>query len=137
MSVGTVDENRGFMTFWDDFSGMAYTYLVRNKSQGLQMLQRFIADECTPKGLHIGTLRTDGAPEYTSAEFSGYCKDNGIIREITARHTPHQNSQAERGNRTLVEMATAQLHHAGLGKEWWGPSVLHATYTRNRCPTHG
>ena len=135
MSVETVDGNRGFMTFWDDWSGEGFTYLVRNKSQSLQVLQRFVADECIPRGLHIGTLRTDGAAEYTSAEFRGYCKEKGIKREITARHSPHQNPQAERGNRTLVEMATAQLHHAGLGKEWWGPSVLHATYTRNRCPS--
>ena len=137
MSVDTVDGHRGFMCFWDEYDRQGYAYLVKHKGEATEVLQRFETEELVPRGARLGTLRTDGGGEFTSAAFSDYCRDKGIKRELTARYSPHQNPLAERGNRTLVDMATAQLHHCGLGKEWWGPSILHAMYTRNRCPTMG
>ncbi|TXG53197.1 hypothetical protein EZV62_022366 [Acer yangbiense] len=49
-------------------------------------------------------LRTDHGGEFISTQFCNYCKENGIKRQLTIRHTPQQKGVAERKNRTIVEM---------------------------------
>ena len=34
-------------------------------------------------------LRHDGVTEYMSHEFDKFLKENGIIRQVTPRYTPH------------------------------------------------
>jgi hypothetical protein len=36
----------------------------------------------------IKVLRIDGGGEYTSTEFENYCKEKGIIHEVTTPYTP-------------------------------------------------
>ncbi|GJU53663.1 ribonuclease H-like domain, reverse transcriptase, RNA-dependent DNA polymerase [Tanacetum coccineum] len=40
-------------------------------------------------------LRTDRGGEFTSNEFTQYCKENGIARQLTAPYSPQQNGVAE------------------------------------------
>ena len=48
-------------------------------------------------------LRSDNGGEYTSNEFEGYLKKEGIKYEYTISKKPEQNGVSERMNRTLVE----------------------------------
>ncbi|GJV39898.1 zinc finger, CCHC-type containing protein [Tanacetum coccineum] len=50
-----------------------------------------LVDNCT---------RTDRGGEFTSREFTRYCKENGILRQLTAPYSPQQNGIVERRNRT-------------------------------------
>ncbi|GJW51323.1 ribonuclease H-like domain, reverse transcriptase, RNA-dependent DNA polymerase [Tanacetum coccineum] len=47
-------------------------------------------------------LRTDRGGEFTSNEFTQYCKENGIARQLTAPYSPQQNGEVERPNRTII-----------------------------------
>ncbi|GJW87550.1 zinc finger, CCHC-type containing protein [Tanacetum coccineum] len=47
-------------------------------------------------------LRTDRGGEFTSNEFTKYCKENGIARQLTAPYSPQQNGVVERRNRTVL-----------------------------------
>nr|GEW15506.1 ribonuclease H-like domain, reverse transcriptase, RNA-dependent DNA polymerase [Tanacetum cinerariifolium] len=47
-------------------------------------------------------LRTYRGGEFTSSEFTQYCKENDIARQITAPYSPQQNGVVERRNRTIM-----------------------------------
>nr|GFD01754.1 zinc finger, CCHC-type [Tanacetum cinerariifolium] len=52
--------------------------------------------------MKVRMLRTDRGGEFTSNEFTKYCKENGIARQLTAPHSPQQNGVVERRNRTVL-----------------------------------
>lgn len=135
MEVASTDGSRFFVVFVDDYTRTIRIYLMRTKDETLTAFKLYLQEMLQPEGLKPRILRSDNGGEYTSAEFTTFCKINGIQRELTNRYTSHQNGVAERAIRTITEMTLAQLTHAGLDRSWWGPSALHAAYTRNRCPT--
>lgn len=51
---------------------------------------------------------------------------------MTVLHSPLQNGQAERKNRTLVETARIMLSHSKLPKMFWAEAVATAAYIQNR-----
>jgi transposase InsO family protein len=55
-------------------------------------------------GLSIAGLRTDRGGEFTSKEFTEFCRIEGIKRQLTTAYTPQQNGVAERKNRTILNM---------------------------------
>ncbi|KAG8485819.1 hypothetical protein CXB51_019218 [Gossypium anomalum] len=54
-------------------------------------------------GKQIKYLRTDNGLEFCSDEFNRLCKSEGIMRQLTVRHTPHQNGVTKRMNRMIME----------------------------------
>ncbi|KAK2404089.1 hypothetical protein QL285_053465 [Trifolium repens] len=76
--------NKYFMTFVDEFSRMTWLYHIKVKSEAFNVFKRFKALVDKQSGKPIKVLRTDGGGEYTSTEFENYCKEQGIIHEVTA-----------------------------------------------------
>ena len=64
----------------------------------------------------VKRLRIDNRLKYCSKEFDEFCKEKGIARHKTVRHTPQQNGLAEKMNRTLVEKVRCMLFNAYLSK---------------------
>jgi transposase InsO family protein len=62
--------------------------------------------ECGRK-LHV--LRTDNTGEFTAAEFTSYCADEGVQRHYSTPYSPQQNGIVEQCNQTVVRMARALL----------------------------
>ena len=62
----------------------------------------------------IQALKSDNGGEYTSKEFDGYCRQEGIQRQLTVPYTPEHNGVAERKNRSIVGVARAMLHDQSL-----------------------
>ena len=139
MSVGSLGNNRYFVTFTDDYSRFCYVYFLKHKSEVFEKFKEFHAEVTNFNDKRIKTLRTDNGGEYTSVEFEQYLKNNGIRHEVTTPFSPQQNGVSERLNRTLQEMGLSQIVHAGLSKHFWADSIATACYVRNRlpvCPTH-
>lgn len=86
-------------------------------------------------GKEIKILRTDRGGEFIYTPFLDYCKEKGIERHLTVRHTPQQNGVAERKNRTIVEMARSMLKGKGLPNKFWAEAINTAVYFLNRSPT--
>ncbi|MCI29596.1 hypothetical protein A2U01_0050805, partial [Trifolium medium] len=83
----------------------------------------------------IKVLKTDGGGEYTSTDFENYCKEQGIIHEITAPYTPQHNGLAERRNKSILNMARSMVKQKQLPKRFWAEAVSIAVYLLNGCPT--
>ena len=89
----------------------------------------------TETGEKIKCLRTDRGGEYTSSEFSAFCKEQGIRRQLTTAYTPQQNGVAERKNRTVMNMVRSMLSMRKVPKILWAEAVNWTFYILNRCPT--
>jgi len=70
-------------------------------------------------GCQIKTLRIDHEGEFIYKSFLDYCKENGIQRHLTARHTPQQNGVVERKNGAIEEMARNMLKGKRLPNKFW------------------
>ncbi|CAJ2663346.1 unnamed protein product [Trifolium pratense] len=127
--------NKYFITFVDEYSRMIWLYHIKAKSDAFEVFKKFktLVEKQSDKSIKV--LRTDGGGEYTSKEFENYCKEQGIIHEITAPYTPQHNGLAERRNRTILDMARSMVKQKGLPHRFWGEAVSTAVYILNRCPT--
>ncbi|XP_073152109.1 uncharacterized protein [Henckelia pumila] len=124
-----------FLLFVDDFSKMMWVYFLEQKSEAFAVFVRFKKMVERESNLQLKTLRTDRGGEFLSKEFSNYCSQEGIQRQLTARYTPQQNGVAERKNRTIVEMARSMLKAKGLPYTFWAEAVNAAVYILNKSPT--
>jgi transposase InsO family protein len=135
MQVTTGGGNRYFLTFIDDYTRMCWVFFLTHKSSVFSVFKRFKAMVELQSGFQIKKLRSDRGGEYTSAEFSKFCEDMGLERQLTVAYSPQQNGVAERKNRTIVEMARTMLHEKKMPTKFWGEAVNTAVYILNRCPT--
>jgi transposase InsO family protein len=67
--------------------------------------------ECDCK---LRVLRTDNGGEFTVAEFTSYCTDEGVQRHYSTSYSPQQNGVVEQRNQTVVGMAWALLKQRGM-----------------------
>jgi hypothetical protein len=95
--------SRFFVVFTDDFSRKSWVYFMKYKSETLEKFKEFKQRVETETGQKIICLRSDRGGEYLSRDFSNFCVQHGIHRQLTMAHTPQQNGVSERRNRTLVE----------------------------------
>nr|GEU62649.1 ankyrin repeat-containing domain, PGG domain protein [Tanacetum cinerariifolium] len=80
-------------------------------------------------------LRTDQGGEFTSSEFTQYCKENGITRQLTAPYSPQQIGVVERRNRTIMSTTRCMMKATNMPQNFWAEAVRHAIYILNSVPT--
>lgn len=76
-------------------------------------------------------LIIDNGLEFCNQRFDNYCVDEGILRHITVRLTPQQNSLAEMMNKTLMERVRCKLVQTKLLKALWAEILLTTYYLVN------
>ena len=106
-------------------------YPLRQKSDVLDALSRYVQDMKTLSGTTIKVLRSDNGGEYRNAGMDRFCKLKSIKQEYTVPYNPEQNGMAERMNRTLVEMTRCMLKDSGLNKSYWCEAMMTAADIRN------
>src|ERR1044072_9168661 len=126
---------RYMLTFIDDYSRKVWIFILKQKGEAFVKFKQWKTLIEKQTGRQIKRLRTDNGLEFCSGEFEKFCKDHGIARHYTVRHTPQQNGLAERMNRTLLERTRCMLSNAGLPKVFWAEAVNTACYLINRCPS--
>lgn len=124
-----------FLTFVDDKTRYVWVYFLKHKDEAFQRFVEWKALVEKSSGHQVKILRTDNGGEYTSTQFEGFLKAEGIRHERTVLKTPEQNGVAERLNRTLVETTRSMLIDAKLPQQFWAEALSTAVYLRNRSPT--
>ncbi|GAU26641.1 hypothetical protein TSUD_102510 [Trifolium subterraneum] len=69
IQVESIGGNKYFVTFIDDFSRKLWTYLIKKKSDVLDVFIKYKSMVERQSGHKLKTLRTDGGGEYVSNEF--------------------------------------------------------------------
>lgn len=128
------DDCRYFVTFIDNYSSFAYTYIIKNKSEVVNCFREYAQIVQTKFNKRIATLRCDNGKEYCTNELRKYCRENGTIIDYTVPYTPQLNGKAERFNRSLVEKGRSMISDSKVPKKFWNEAILTATYILNRNP---
>uniref|UniRef100_A0A2N9GGL3 Integrase catalytic domain-containing protein n=1 Tax=Fagus sylvatica TaxID=28930 RepID=A0A2N9GGL3_FAGSY len=124
-----------YLVLVDEFTKFTWTYLLKHKSDTLQVFTQFHAMVHTQFSLPIKTFRTDCGGEFTSTKFNQFCANHGIIHQLSCPHTPQQNGTAERKHRHLIQCALALLSESKLPISYWSYAVSTAAHLINRLPT--
>jgi hypothetical protein len=85
--IPTIGGSKYFITFVDEHTRMLWLYIIKLKSEALEVFKRFkiLVEKESEKSIKI--LRTHGG-EYTSKNFEEFCSNEGISHEITLyKHT--------------------------------------------------
>ena len=81
-----------------------------NKLEVFGAFQKFKTPEKRKSnGALMTCLRTDHGGELSLNEFSEYCEEKGIRRQLTTPHTPQPNGVVETKNRTIVGLMRSML----------------------------
>ena len=128
----SIGGSRYFVTFIDEHSNWVMVYMMKRKSEVCDRFLEFEKYAERQTGRKIRVLRSDRGGEYLSESLSKYFKHRGIVHELTAAYTPHQNGKAERFNRTCMNLVRAMLRHRDVQKRFWAEALQTATHIRNR-----
>ncbi|KAL4308261.1 hypothetical protein GQ457_01G050660 [Hibiscus cannabinus] len=107
--IPSLGGNRYYLTFIDDYSRKCWVYVLKEKSEALAKFKEFKAMSEKQSDQFIKILRSDRGSEYTKNLFEDFCKEHGIIHQLTVRYTPQQNGVAERKNRTILDMERSMV----------------------------
>ncbi|KAD5802931.1 hypothetical protein E3N88_14291 [Mikania micrantha] len=119
----------------DDCTRYMWIYLLSSKDQAFGIFREFKQLVENEVGTKLKILRTDRGGEFTSSEFTSFCKEHGIARQLTAPYTPQQNGVVERRNRTMLSTTHSIMKAMSMPQNFWGEAVRHTIYVLNRTPT--
>ena len=103
-----------YVLFVDVYSKFTWLYLLKYKSDVLDVFKYFKATVENQLNSKIKILRTDNGGEFTFNAFKLFCSSHGITHQFSCPHTPQQNGVAERKHRHVVEYALTMLSHSKL-----------------------
>ncbi|KAK8923921.1 hypothetical protein KSP39_PZI019707 [Platanthera zijinensis] len=126
--------SRYMLALVDDYSRYTWVYFLKEKSETFIKFVEFKELVQGRLGLRLKKLRTDNGGEFTSSNFSNFCRKFGIQQELIYAHTPQQNGIAERKVRHLIEICKCWLHAKGIPMSFWAKGMVCAAYVINRMP---
>ncbi len=88
MKAESLGGSRYFLLFTDDYSRMSWVYFLKFKYEIFENFRKFKALVEKQSGRSIKALRTNHGGEFLSNDFTVFCDENGIRRELTAPCTP-------------------------------------------------
>lgn len=131
----TWDKKRYFLTFLDDYTHFTRAFLLETKDEIPEKIKEFVIMAEAHWNSRVSKLRCDNGREYINEKVAKWCKNKGIVMNITVPYTSQLNERAERLNRTLIKKVRALLFDSELHKEMWGEALDTSVYLLNRSLT--
>ncbi|KAH9666120.1 Integrase catalytic domain-containing protein [Citrus sinensis] len=136
MRTASLNGNKYFMVFIDDFSRMCWVYFLKHKSEVASVFWKFKIWIENQSGCKIKVIKSDNGTEYTADKFAKFCEAAGIEHQLTATYTPQQNRVSERKNRTIMEMArlSRDVKFDEIGGWNWATAEPKQVYAEEKAP---
>jgi transposase InsO family protein len=140
ISVRGVGGYTGFVLLVDEFTGMLFVYLIRSKSEILDILSTFRKEAerhfrqrmgTVSWPLELASIRSDGEAVNVSHAIKAWCAEHGIARQVSAPYAQWQNGVVERAVQTVWQGAQAMRVAANAPASSWVFAVLAFVHTRN------
>lgn len=128
--VSTKGGSRYYVSFIDDYTRYCWVYLMKHRSDFINIYTAFRSLVRTQHSAVIKCFRCDLGGEYTSTPFHNLLRSDGTIHQSSCTDTPQQNGVAERKHRHIGETARSLLLSASVPSEFWGEAVLTASTLR-------
>lgn len=87
----TFDGNKYFLIIADDFTRMAWLFLLKNKSDVCISLQHFVKYVRTQFDKSVKIVRSDNGTEFVNVICDKFFKEMGIVHQRSYPYTPQQN----------------------------------------------
>lgn len=97
------------ITFRDVATTFTEATVLRSRDQAPTVFKEFVMKMERQTSRKVKTLRTDGAGEFTSADFLAWLRSQGINKDKTLPYEHNQNGIAERSIRTISDMGRTML----------------------------
>jgi transposase InsO family protein len=107
-----------FLLLVDDTSRFMWAVLLPTNAAAADAIKHVEATVEKESGPMLQALRTDNDGEFTAAEFTAYCADEGIQHHYSVPYSPQQNGMVKRLNQTVVATARALLKQRGMPTEF-------------------
>lgn len=88
MPIATYGENRWFVTFIDDATGMTFVFFMKSKDEVFDKFKIVVSLIKTQLGREVKVLRSDNGREYVNGKMKSFMEDHGMNHQTTAPHTP-------------------------------------------------
>jgi len=104
----SINKYKYIIIFIDDYSRKSWVYLLKNKSDAINTIIKFINNQHPNNRIQI--LKSDNAKEYNNKKIKNFCRINGINKIFSPPYNPQNNGIAERFNRTVTTCAKTILY---------------------------
>lgn len=122
-----------FLTIVDDFSRATWTYLLKARSNALDLISAFLNMTETQFSTKVKCIRSDNALELgLSKDATTLFLSKGILHQTSCTATPQQNGIVERKHKHLLETSRALLFQSNLPLPYGGECLLIGTFLINR-----
>ena len=137
----------GFYYFSDKSSDFCRAYLVKSKTELLNVMKKFkleIFDFINATRRESNSdlpqvmwkvFQTDSDSVATSEEVTNWCLENGITLSVSVPYAHSDNGQIERDIQNLMNRSRTLIHSLQVPGWAWGYAVLHAVWLINRSPS--
>jgi transposase InsO family protein len=88
VTPATPGGRRYFLLLVDDLSRYTWIVVPGSKGEAADAIRRAQATAKAECGLKLRVLRTNNGDEFTAAEFTSYCADEGVQRHYSAPYNP-------------------------------------------------
>ncbi|GFW36903.1 retrovirus-related Pol polyprotein from transposon TNT 1-94 [Trichonephila clavipes] len=122
-----------FMVVVDDFSGMYFTYFLKNKYEAFNIFSQFNAKYGNLTDKRVKKIKTGNGLEFVNEQLDTYLANSGIFHEKTIPYNSESNRKAERerANRVLLERARTLLYESKLPLKFWAEAINYSTQVSN------
>jgi len=87
----SVSQHKYIMVIIDDYTRYAWVYFLKKKSHASDRLMEFFALVSRQFDAKVKKVRSRSRREFLSNALSAWFKTQGVIHELSIRHTPKQN----------------------------------------------
>jgi len=124
--------NSYFLSIKDEFSSYIFVRAIATKSDLHLTMKRFLDEIEATTQARVKIIRSDNGSEFKNMAMRYLCDARGIVQEFSAPRTPQQNGEAERANKTILDVATSMISATSLNLDLWPEAACMAAYVRNR-----
>nr|GEV35799.1 zinc finger, CCHC-type [Tanacetum cinerariifolium] len=119
----------------DDYSRYMWVYFLSTKDQAFDTFKEYKKSIENKLRTTLKMLRMDQEGEFASNEFTQYCKENDIARQLIAPYSPQQNGVVKRRNRTIMSTTRCMMKATNMPQNFWAKAIRHAIYILNSVRT--
>ncbi|GJT11943.1 putative ribonuclease H-like domain-containing protein [Tanacetum coccineum] len=132
MRVASVNGKKYILVIVDDYSRFTWVKCLRSKDEAPDFIIKVLKMIQVWLKVPVQRIRTNNGTKFVNQTLREYYKKVDISHETTVARSPHQNSVAERRNRTLIEAARIMLIYVKAPLLLCVEVVATACYTQNR-----
>lgn len=96
-----------FLTIVDDYTRGTWVYLMKQKTQIVEILMSFCNMIKTQFNVDVKRIWSDNGTEFMNSGLHTFLQQRGILHESSCAGTPQQNGRVERKHRHILNVARA------------------------------